>query len=226
VVYLVFNEGYTATSGADLVRVDLCEEAIRLGRVLHELMPDQPEVVGLLALMLLTDARRAARTDGAGDLVRLADQDRTRWDHDRIGEGHELVRACLARNEPGPYQIQAAIAAVHTDAEAAADTDWSQIVALYDQLYAVQPTDIVWLNRAVALAELDGPEAGLDALATVDLADYHLFHATRAELFARLGRRAEAVAAYDRALELVTGDAERRFLAARRASLGTRPTVS
>jgi RNA polymerase sigma-70 factor (ECF subfamily) len=218
-IYLVFNEGYTASAGASLVRTDLSAEAIRLGRVLFELLPDQPEVIGLLALMLLTDARRPARVDADGNLVRLADQDRSLWDRRLIREGHALVRACLRRNEPGPYQIQAAIAAVHADAPTAADSDWAQIVALYDQLYAMQPNDVVWLNRAVAIAELEGADAALDALSTVELDGFHLLHATRAELLGRLGRADEARSAYDRALELVENDAERRFLVARRAAL-------
>jgi RNA polymerase sigma-70 factor (ECF subfamily) len=218
-IYLVFNEGYTASAGASLVRTDLSAEAIRLGRVLFELLPDQPEVIGLLALMLLTDARRPARVDADGNLVRLADQDRSLWDRRLIREGHALVRACLRRNEPGPYQIQAAIAAVHADAPTAADSDWAQIVALYDQLYAMQPNDVVWLNRAVAVAELEGADAALDALSTVELDGFHLLHATRAELLGRLGRADEARSAYDRALELVENDAERRFLVARRAAL-------
>jgi RNA polymerase sigma-70 factor (ECF subfamily) len=218
-IYLIFNESYTASSGEALVRVDLAAEAIRLGRVLVELLPDEPEPVGLLALMLLTHARRDARVGPDGGLVRLGDQDRSRWDRDLVAEGHALVRACLRRNQPGPYQIQAAINAVHTDAPTAAATDWRQVVALYDQLYALRPDDVVWLNRAIAVAELEGPRAGLDALATVQLDTYHLLHATRAELHARLGEVAAARAAYDRALELVGNDTERRFLAERRTAL-------
>jgi RNA polymerase sigma-70 factor (ECF subfamily) len=216
-IYLIFNEGYTATAGDELIRTNLSTEAIRLARVLVELMPDEAEAVGLLALMLLTDARRAARTADDGSLIRLADQDRSLWDRALIAEGHELVRACLRRNMPGPYQIQAAIAAVHTDAATAGATDWAQIVALYDQLHAIRPTDVVALNRAIALAELHGPRAGLDALETVHLDSYHLFHATRADLLARLHRVEEATAAYDRAIELATNDTERRFLTARRS---------
>jgi RNA polymerase sigma-70 factor (ECF subfamily) len=221
-ISLVFTEGHTATSGDELSRVDLSAEAIRLARVLVELMPDEPEAVGLLALLLLTDARRPARTDDAGDLVRLADQDRTRWDRDLITEGHDLVRACLRRNRPGPYQIQAAIAAVHDDAAVAADTDWDQIVRLYDQLHAVRPNPVVALNRAVAVAELDGPDAGLAALGALDgerLADYQPFHAARADLLARAGRPVEALEAYDRAIALTTNLSEARFLAARRAEV-------
>jgi RNA polymerase sigma-70 factor, ECF subfamily len=218
-IYLIFNEGYTATSGPSLLRTDLSAEAIRLGRVLVELLPDEPEPVGLLALMLLTDARRAARVDDAGELVRLADQDRSLWSAEQIGEGHALVRACLRRNRPGPYQLQAAIAAVHTDAATADRTDWRQVVALYDQLCAVRPTDVVWLNRAIAVAQVHGPQAGLDSLEAVDLDGYHLFHATRGDLLARLGRRDEAAEAFDRALALVTNEAERRYLQRRRAPL-------
>ena len=215
-IYLIFNEGYTATTGRELIRTDLSAEAIRLARVLVELMPDEPDAIGLLALMLLTDARRAARTTRDGSLVRLADQDRSLWDRAFIAEGHDLVRACLRRNMPGPYQIQAAIAAVHADAPTADATDWAQIVALYDQLLAIRPTDIVALNRAIAVAELHGPRAGLEALDTVRLESYHLYHATRADLYARLHRIDDAVTAYDRAIELATNDTERRFLAARR----------
>jgi RNA polymerase sigma-70 factor (ECF subfamily) len=222
-IYLIFTEGHTATSGETLVRVDLSGEAIRLGRVLVDLAPDEPEAVGLLALMLLTEARRAARTDADGAMVRLADQDRTRWDRALVDEGHALVRACLRRNQPGPFQIQAAIAAVHADAPTAATTDWSQIVALYDQLHALRPDPVVALNRAIALAELDGPDAGLRALTTTDttaLTDYQPFHAARADLLARAGRRDDALAAYDRAIALTTNPTERRFLAARRSAAG------
>ena len=219
VVYLVFNEGHLASTGDELVRGDLCADAIRLARLLVELMPDEPEVHGLLALLLLTDARRAARTAADGSLVRLAEQDRGRWHAGQIAEGQSVVRSCLRRNQPGPYQIQAAIAAVHSDAGRAQDTDWGQIVALYDQLLAVAPTPIVALNRAVAVTERDGAKAGLtlvDAL-VVELADHHLFHATRADLLERMGRADEAVVAYDAALERVSNGAERALLAARRA---------
>lgn len=219
VLYLIFNEGYTATAGDTLIRVDLTTEAIRLARLLAELMPDEPEAVGLLALMLLTDARRTARTAADGSLIRLADQDRSRWDQSLIAEGHGLVRACLRRNTPGPYQIQAAIAAVHTDAPSAAATDWGQIVALYDQLFRLQPTDVVALNRAIAVAERDGPAAGLVALDGLRLDHYHLFHAARADLLARLGRLPEAHDAYDEAITRATNDTERRFLTGRRAAL-------
>jgi RNA polymerase sigma-70 factor (ECF subfamily) len=217
VVYLVFNEGYAASSGDSLVRGELCVEAIRLARLLVELMPDEPEVSGLLALLLLTDARRGARTDTDGRLVRLAGQDRSRWDRRLIAEGHALVRACLRRNQPGPYQLQAAINAVHTDAATAADTDWHQILRLYDQLLAQVPTPVVALNRAVALAEVEGAEAALAVLEPLELTGYHLFHAARAELLQRLGRSSEAVAAYDTALAVTTNAAERAFLRRQRS---------
>jgi RNA polymerase sigma-70 factor (ECF subfamily) len=220
VLYLIFNEGYSATSGADLLRADLSAEAIRLTRVLVELLPDESEPKGLLALMLLTDARRPARTGPDGELVRLADQDRRRWDRDLIAEGHDLVRTCLRRNRPGPYQLQAAIAAVHTDARTAGDTDWRQIVALYDQLYRIVPTDVVALNRAIAIGERDGPQAGLAALGSLHLDHYHLFHAARADLLARLSRPDAAAAAYDRAIDLATNDVERQFLTTRRDQCG------
>jgi RNA polymerase sigma-70 factor (ECF subfamily) len=215
VVYLVFNEGYTASAGDSLTRQELCAEAIRLARLLHALMPDEPEVSGLLALLLLTDSRRAARTTPAGDLVPLADQDRTRWNRAQIVEGQRIVRDCLRRNQPGPYQIQAAIAAVHSDAPEAALTDWRQILALYDQLYAIAPTPIVSLNRAIALAEVAGPAAALEAVDELPLAEYHLYHATRADLLRRLNRDAEAAAAYDQAIALTENAAERAFLVTR-----------
>jgi RNA polymerase sigma-70 factor (ECF subfamily) len=219
VLYLVFNEGYSATSGDDLVRVELCEEAIRLARLLAELMPDEPEVIGLLALLLLTESRRAARTGPDGSIVLLADQDRGRWDRALIAEGHDLVRRCLRRDQPGPYQILAAINAVHTDAPTAAATDWRQILALYDQLLAHAPTPVVALNRAVAVAELEGPAAGLAAVEALDLDRYDLYHATRGELLRRLGRRHEAAAAYAAALDLVSNEAQRAFLAGRLAAV-------
>ena len=212
VVYLIFNEGYTASSGDRLVRADLCAEAIRLGRLLAELMPDEPEVMGLLALMLLTDSRRAARMGSGGELVRLADQDRSRWDRDLIAEGQAIVRACLRRNQPGPYQIQAAINAVHSDAPTAAATDWTQIVRLYDQLLAIAPNPVVALNRAVAVAEVHGPRAALALLEDLGLENYYLFHAIRADLLVRLDRKSEAEDAYARAIELTTNVAERAFL--------------
>jgi RNA polymerase sigma-70 factor, ECF subfamily len=217
-IYLIFNEGYTATTGPDLVRVDLSREAIRLARVVYELMPDEPEAAGLLALLLLTDSRRPARTGPDGELVPLAEQNRALWHRDLIAEGQAIVRQCLRRNQPGRYQIQGAIAAVHSDALDASATDWAQIVALYDQLYCAVPTDIVWMNRAIAVAELDGPQVALDALATVNLDTFHLFHATRAELYRRLGRNHDARNAYNRAIELATNDAERRYLTRRRTA--------
>ncbi len=219
VVYLIFTEGHTATSGDRLVREDLCAEAIRLARLLAELMPDEPEVAGLLALLLLTEARRPARVGPNGGLVLLADQDRGRWDRALIAEGQDLVRACLRRNRPGPHQIQAAINAVHSDAASAADTDWRQIVALYDQLMVVAPSPVVALNRAVAVAEVSGPAAGLALVDGLDLSRHHLFHAVRADLLRRLGRRGEATAAYDAAIALAGNDAERTFLVQRRAAL-------
>jgi len=219
VVYLVFNEGYAASSGAELVRADLCAEAIRLGRQLAELMPDEPEVHGLLALMLLLESRRAARTTAAGDLVPLADQERARWDRARIAEGQAIVRDCLRRNEPGVYQIQAAINAVHSDARSAATTDWPQIVRLYDQLLACDPSPVVALNRAVAVAEVDGPRTGLALVDALDLGAYYLFHAIRADLLRRLGRDVEARTAYETAIELTDNAAERGFLRRRRQAL-------
>jgi RNA polymerase sigma-70 factor, ECF subfamily len=220
VVYLVFNEGYTASSGDRLVREDLCQEAIRLGRLLAELMPDEPEVMGLLALMLLVESRRATRTTPEGDLVLLADQDRERWDRELIAEGQALVRRCLRRNQPGPYQFQAAINAVHSDAPTAALTDWWEIVALYDQLMAIAPSPVVALNRAVAVAEVDGPAAALALVDELDLGGLHLFHAIRADLLRRLGRRPEAALAYEKAIELAENAAERAFLQRRREALG------
>jgi RNA polymerase sigma-70 factor (ECF subfamily) len=223
-VYLIFTEGHTATSGPSLTRTDLSAEAIRLGRVLTELMPDEPEAAGLLALMLLSEARRPSRTAADGSMVRLVAQDRSLWDPGLIAEGHALVRACLRRNAPGPFQIQAAIAAVHGDAASAAETDWGQIVTLYDQLHALRPTPVVALNRAVAVGELDGAAAGLAALDALDaeaLADYQPYHATRADLLAGAGWRDEAVAAYDRAIELSNNPMERQFLAQQRAQVGT-----
>jgi RNA polymerase sigma-70 factor (ECF subfamily) len=220
VVYLIFTEGHRATSGARLVREDLCAEAVRLGRLLATLMPDEPEVAGLLALMLLTEARRSSRETPAGGLVLLADQDRTRWDVALIAEGQALVRGCLRRNRPGPYQLQAAINAVHSDAATAADTDWAQIVALYDHLLALTPTPVVALNRAVAVAEVAGAAAGLSLVDELDLARLPLFHAVRADLLRRLDRRDDAAAAYDAAIALTGNDAERVFLARRLASLG------
>jgi RNA polymerase sigma-70 factor, ECF subfamily len=219
VVYLIFNEGYTASSGDELVREDLCAEAIRLGRLLAALMPDEPEVAGLLALMLLTQARRAARTTPEGRLVRLPDQDRGRWDRDLIAEGQDLVRRCLRRGQPGPYQVQAAIQAVHSDAPSAAATDWRQIVTLYDQLAAVAPGPVVALNRAVAVAEVDGPAAALDLVDRLDLDSYYLLHAIRGDLLRRLGRLPEAALAYDAAIARTENATESEFLRGRRESL-------
>ncbi len=215
VLYLIFNEGYTSTAGA-LVRTGLCQEAVRLARELADLMPDEPEVLGLLALLVLIEARRPARVGPAGELVTLAEQDRSLWNREQIAEGHALVRRCLRRNRPGPYQIQAAINAVHTDGSA---TDWAQVLALYDQLFAHSPTPVVALNRAVAVAEVHGPETALASLDGIDLPGYHLLPATRADLLARLGRTAEARATYDEAITLAGNDAERTFLRNRRSDL-------
>jgi RNA polymerase sigma-70 factor (ECF subfamily) len=217
VVYLIFNEGYTASSGDRLVRGDLCAEAIRLGRLLVELMPDEPEALGLVALMVLTESRRAARTGPDGSLVLLADQDRARWDRELIAEGQDLVRCCLRRGRPGAYQIQAAIHAVHSDAPAAAVTDWGQILQLYDQLLVVAPGPVVALNRAVAVAEVQGPAAALTLVDGLDLDRYYLQHAIRADLLRRLGRPGEAAQAYSEALALTGNAAERAYLAARLA---------
>jgi RNA polymerase sigma-70 factor, ECF subfamily len=219
VVYLVFNESYTATSGDGLVREDLCDEAIRLGRILMELMPDEPEVTGLLALMLLVTARRPARTSADGSLVPLGDQDRARWNADLMAEGKDLVRACLRRGSPGPYQIQAAINAVHSDATRAEDTDWSQILILYDQLLAFEPSPVVALNRAVALAEVEGPGAGLQAIDDLALERYYLLHAVRADLLRRCGRTSEASAEYEMARSLTVNEQERSFLESTRVSM-------
>jgi RNA polymerase sigma-70 factor, ECF subfamily len=215
VVYLIFNEGYTASSGDRLVREDLCAEALRLGRLLAELMPDEPEVMGLLALMLLVSSRRATRTTPDGDLVLLADQDRRLWDRGLIAEGQAIVRDCLRRNQPGPYQIQAAINAVHSDAPDVAATDWWQILQLYDQLLSLTPSPVVALNRAVAVAEVSGPAAALDLVDALDIRGYHLFHAIRADLLRRLGRDAEAALAYQAAIALTDNAAEREFLIGR-----------
>ncbi len=220
VIYLVFNEGYLSTSGEAPIREELTGEAIRLGRVLRELLPEVPEVAGLLALMLLTEARRATRV-AAGELVPLHEQDRGGWDRGLIDEGHALVRECLETNRPGQYQLLAAINAVHTDAPAAADTDWAQVATLYTQLYAVAPTPIVALNRAVAVAELDGPEVALAEVDRLDLTSYHAWHATRADLLRRLGRSAEARAAYDAAIAATANEAERAYLSRRRGTLAT-----
>jgi RNA polymerase sigma-70 factor, ECF subfamily len=217
VVYLIFTEGHTATGGDRLVRADLCVEAVRLGRVLAELMPDEPEVLGLLGLMLLVEARRPARTGPDGTLVPLADQDRSRWDDDLAREGRDLVRRCLRRNRPGPYQLQAAIQAVHSEPP----TDWRQVLALYDHLLALTPTPVVALNRAVAVAEVSGPAAALPLVdGLIDsLGEHHLLHATRADLLRRLGRTADAAAAYADAAARTTNTVERDFLEHHRAAL-------
>ena len=219
VVYLIFNEGYTATSGDRLVREELCDEAIRLGRLLAGLLPREPEVVGLLALMLLIDARRGARSTPDGGLILLRDQDRNEWNARLIAEGQALVRQCLRWNRPGPYQIQAAINAVHSDAATADSTDWRQIVQLYDQLLSIAPSPVVSLNRAVAIAEVDGPAAALVIVDRLDLDQLHLFHAIRADLLRRLGRAAESVAAYDAAIARAENAAEREFLERQRRAL-------
>ncbi|MCU1466906.1 MAG: polymerase subunit sigma-24 [Actinomycetia bacterium] len=223
VIYLIFNEGYTASEGDALIRADLCAEAIRLARLLVDLMPDEPEALGLLALLLLTESRRAARTAADGTIILLPDQDRALWDRALVAEGQEIVRRCLRRNVPGPFQIQAAIAAVHSDAPIAADTDWGQVLALYDQLLAISPNAIVALNRAVAVAEVQGAGPALALVDALDLDSYHLFHSTRADLLGRLGRYADARVAYDRALALTSNSAERTFLEGKRGSL---PAVS
>jgi len=219
VVYLIFNEGYTASSGEALARADLCAEAIRLGRMTARLMPDEPEAMGLLALMLLTESRRAARTAPDGSLVLLADQDRSHWDRALIAEGQALVRRCLRRGQPGPYQIQAAISAVHSDAPIATATDWDQILALYDQLLMVAPSPVVALNRAVAVAEVQGPAAALAIVDGLGLTRYYLFHAIRADLLRRLGRLADADAAYRAAIDGTSNAAELAHLASAKQRL-------
>jgi RNA polymerase sigma-70 factor (ECF subfamily) len=229
VVYLIFNEGYAATAGS-LLRLDLCAEAIRLARVLAELMPDEPEAQGLLALLLLLHARRAARVAADGSLIRLAEQDRRLWDQDPIAEGQVIVRACVQRDQPGPYQIQAAINAVHSIAPNFDSTDWRAILTLYDQLYALTPTPVVALNRAAALAEVRGPATGLaavDELRTSDggLDGYYLFHAARADLLRRLGRDDEAAAAYDAAHALTVNPVEQAFLDAQRTAVSGPPAM-
>jgi RNA polymerase sigma-70 factor (ECF subfamily) len=225
VLYLIFNEGYAATAGP-LLRLDLCAEAIRLARVLAELMPDEPEAHGLLALLLLLHARSTARLTADGSLIRLAEQDRQLWDRNLIAEGQAIVRGCVQGDRPGPYQIQAAINAVHCLAPSFDRTDWHAILTLYDQLYALTPTPVVALNRAVALAEIRGPAAGLaavDDLRSSGLDSYYLFHATRADLLRRLGDITEAAAAYATARALATNPVERAFLDTQRATL-SQPT--
>ena len=226
VIYLIFNEGYAASTGDTLVRADLCAEAIRLGRLLHALMPDEAEMMGLLALMVLIESRRWTRTSAEGDLVLLADQDRRQWNQAYIEEGQKLVRACLACDRPGPYQIQAAINAVHSDARSAVDTDWRQIVRLYDQLVVFSPTPVVALNRAVAVAEVDGPARALALVDDLPLAGFHVFHAVRADLLRRLGRDSDAALAYDAALAATANSAEQRFLRRRRDALPGSLTAS
>jgi RNA polymerase sigma-70 factor, ECF subfamily len=220
VVYLVFNEGYSASSGATVTRHDVSEEAIRLGRLLVELLPE-PEAIGLLALMLLQESRRAARSSPSGELILLEDQDRSLWNRAQIEEGTRLVRQALASRRPGPYAIQAAIAAVHADAPSVADTDWSEIVGLYDVLLRIDASPVIELNRAVAVAMRDGPAAGLSLIDAIldrgDLKEYRLAHAARADMCRRLGRAADARASYQRALKLARQEPERRFLEKRLA---------
>jgi RNA polymerase sigma-70 factor (ECF subfamily) len=216
VLYLVFNEGYSATSDEALIRRELCDEAIRLTRLLSRLMPDEPEVLGLLALMVLHDARREARTDAQGEMVLLEDQDRSRWDRARIVEGEDLVQRAMRMRRVGPYQLQAAIAGLHASATTAEDTDWAQIVALYELLLEMIPSPVVRLNRAAAVAMRDGAAAGLVEVERLDgdpvLGGYHLYHAARADLLRRLRRGEESAVAYRRALEQVTSPVERRYL--------------
>jgi len=221
VVYLIFNEGYAASAGDRLVRDELCAEGIRLARLLAALIPQEPEVYGLLALMLLIDARRPSRVTAAGALVPLAEQDRSRWNPLLIAEGQAIVRRCLRWNRPGPYQLQAAINAVHSDAVSAAVTDWRQILQLYDQLIALAPGSIVALNRAVAVAEVEGPTAALAIVDRLDLDEYYLFHAIRADLLRRVGRDADADSAYARAAALTANTAEREYLEGRRYQGGS-----
>ncbi|HLN16443.1 MAG TPA: sigma-70 family RNA polymerase sigma factor [Acidimicrobiales bacterium] len=216
VVYLVFNEGHTASAGERLGREDLAAEAIRLGRLLVELMPEEPEVLGLLALMLLTESRRATRTGPSGELVLLADQDRRRWDPVLVAEGQAIVRLCLRRGRPGSYQVQAAINAVHSAAPTMADTDWGQVRQLYDLLIVLDPSPVVALHRAVAVAELEGPAAALRVVDELDLDRYYLFHAVRADLLRRLERLDEAGAAYEAAMARTDNETERAFLRQRR----------
>ncbi|WP_328584559.1 RNA polymerase sigma factor [Streptomyces sp. NBC_00370] len=222
VVYLIFNEGYAASSGDDLIREDLSTEAVRLGRLLADLLPDDPEVMGLLALMLLIESRRPARTAPDVGLVPLAEQDRSRWDGALIAEGQALARRCVEGGRPGPYQIQAAVNAVHSEAPTVADTDWEQILRLYDQLLVLSPSPVVALNRAVAVAEVEGPRTALALVDALDLDGYHAFHAVRADLLRRLGRIPEAAAAYDAARAHTRNAAERDFLRRSRASLTMR----
>lgn len=221
-IYFVFNEGYVASHGSELGRADLASEAIRLARHAARLLPNEMEAIGLLALLLLIESRKDARTGPDGSLVLLADQDRSLWNAELIQEGQTLVRHCLAKNQPGQYQIQAAINAVHSDAARASDTDWLQIKQLYDHLYALTPTPVVALNRAIAIAELGKPEEALALVDALDLHQYHLLHATRAELLARLERFKEAEAAYSKAIPLTTNETEIRFLTERRDQMRAR----
>jgi RNA polymerase sigma-70 factor (ECF subfamily) len=218
VVYLIFNEGYSTSSGEEVLRTELCDEAIRLGRLLVTLIPEESETLGLLALMLLIDARRDARVVG-GELVLLSEQDRTLWDESKIDEGRALMRICLTRNRPGTYQLQAAINAVHSNAPSAARTDWQQILELYDQLTSIAPSSIVALNRAVAVAEVHGVVHALQLVDAIDLPKYHLYHAVRADLLRRIGRTADATSAYRLALANCENKKERDFLMRRCQSL-------
>ena len=219
VVYLLFNEGYVATSGDAVGRAELTDEAIRLARLVVELMPDEPEAQGLLALLLLTDSRRAARSRPDGSMVPLREQDRSLWSRELIAEGQTLMRACLRRDSPGPYQLQAAIAAVHSDARTADEADWPQVLALYDRLMTFTPTPVVALNRAIALAEVQGPGPALLVVDALELDGYYLLHAVRADLMGRLGRGDEARASYDAAIGLTQNGAERELLTRRRDAL-------
>lgn len=219
VVYLIFNEGYSASGGDELVRTELCDEAIRLGRLLAELLPHESEVLGLLALMLLINARRHARIDLDRGLVTLPEQDRALWDRNEIAEGQALLRICLQRNQPGIYQLQAAINAVHSDASTADETDWPQILKLYDHLMAIAPSSVVALNRTVAIAEVDGPDAALKLIDAIDLPGYHLYHAVRADLLRRAGRNADAAMAYRSAIELCPNGREKGYLEGRYRAL-------
>jgi RNA polymerase sigma-70 factor (ECF subfamily) len=218
VVYLIFNEGYSTSCGDEVLRTEVCDEAIRLGRLLATLMPEESEILGLLALMLLIDARRHARVVG-GDLVLLSEQDRTLWDESKMAEGRALMRICLARNRPGTYQLQAAINAVHSNAPSAARTDWPQILELYDQLMSIAPSAVVALNRAVVVAEVHGVEHALQLVDAIDLPKYHLYHAVRADLLRRIGRVADAASAYRLALDHCENKRERDFLMRQRESL-------
>ncbi|HVY23619.1 MAG TPA: DUF6596 domain-containing protein, partial [Steroidobacteraceae bacterium] len=219
VVYLIFNEGYGASSGDELIRAELCDEAIRLGRLLVELLPQESEVLGLLSLMLLIDARRDARTDEAGNFVNLSEQDRSLWSRDEIAEGQALLRICLQRNQPGVYQLQAAINAVHGDAATSADTDWPQILELYDHLMMLTPSPVVALNRAVVVAEIDGPDAALKLVNAIEMPRYHLYHAVRADLLRRLERDADAAFEYQAAMECCGNGREREYLEKRYEAL-------